>query len=282
MASNVALNPTRERRWFNGFGNMFYKQNHQWWGTWSWVVQTVVWLIIINGMFAVVVLMAPNSREAKQALQAASEAEVAAMKAQFADQGLAVYFTVGGLLAGAGVAVRAQDALIGEKRSGTAAWVLSKPVSRVAFLLAKLAADAAGILVTMVIVQGVVGYFIYKASTGISLPVPNCLAAMGLVAMVMLFFLCLTYMLGAVSDSRGLTIGVPLILASGSMVGNLVPLLVMTMPWNLVSDMRSGPAMAILLLKGQPLTTVTPIISTAVLTVLFVVVAVWRFQREEF
>lgn len=282
MASNVALNPTRERRWFNGFGNMFYKQNHQWWGTWSWVVQTVVWLIIINGMFAVVVLMAPNSREAKQALQAASEAEVAAMKAQFADQGLAVYFTVGGLLAGAGVAVRAQDALIGEKRSGTAAWVLSKPVSRVAFLLAKLAADAAGILVTMVIVQGVVGYFIYKASTGISLPVPNCLAAMGLVAMVMLFFLCLTYMLGAVSDSRGLTIGVPLILASGSMVGNLVPLLVMTMPWNLVSDMRSGPAMAILLLKGQPLDTVTPIISTAVLTVLFVVVAVWRFQREEF
>jgi ABC-2 type transport system permease protein len=282
MASNVALNPTRERRWFNGFGNMFYKQNHQWWGTWSWVVQTVVWLIIINGMFAVVVLMAPNSREAKQALQAASEAEVAAMKAQFADQGLAVYFTVGGLLAGAGVAVRAQDALIGEKRSGTAAWVLSKPVSRVAFLLAKLAADAAGILVTMVIVQGVVGYFIYKASTGISLPVPNCLAAMGLVAMVMLFFLCLTYMLGAVSDSRGLTIGVPLILASGSMVGNLVPLLVMTMPWNLVSDMRSGPAMAILLLKGQPLATVTPIISTAVLTVLFVVVAVWRFQREEF
>jgi ABC-2 type transport system permease protein len=282
MASNVALNPTRERRWFNGFGNMFYKQNHQWWGTWSWVVQTVVWLIIINGMFAVVVLMAPNSREAKQALQAASEAEVAAMKAQFADQGLAVYFTVGGLLAGAGVAVRAQDALIGEKRSGTAAWVLSKPVSRVAFLLAKLAADAAGILVTMVIVQGVVGYFIYKASTGISLPVPNCLAAMGLVAMVMLFFLCLTYMLGAVSDSRGLTIGVPLILASGSMVGNLVPLLVMTMPWNLVSDMRSGPAMAILLLKGQPLATVTPIISTAVLSVLFVVVAVWRFQREEF
>jgi ABC-2 type transport system permease protein len=282
MASNVALNPTRERRWFNGFGNMFYKQNHQWWGTWSWVVQTVVWLIIINGMFAVVVLMAPNSREAKQALQAASEAEVAAMKAQFADQGLAVYFTVGGLLAGAGVAVRAQDALIGEKRSGTAAWVLSKPVSRVAFLLAKLAADAAGILATMVIVQGVVGYFIYKASTGISLPVPNCLAAMGLVAMVMLFFLCLTYMLGAVSDSRGLTIGVPLILASGSMVGNLVPLLVMTMPWNLVSDMRSGPAMAILLLKGQPLATVTPIISTAVLSVLFVVVAVWRFQREEF
>jgi ABC-2 type transport system permease protein len=282
MASKVALHPTKERPWFNGFGNMFYKQNHQWWGTWSWLVQIVIWLIIINGMFALVVLMAPNSAEAKQAMQAASEAEIAAMKAHLADQGLTIYFTVGGLLAGAGVAVRAQDALIGEKRSGTAAWVLSKPVSRTAFVLAKLVADAIGILVTMVIIQGVIGYFIYKASTSMSLPIANCLAAMGLVAMVLLFFLCLTYMLGALSDSRGLTIGVPLVLASGSMIGNLVPLLVKTMPWHLVSEMRGGPALAISLLKGQPLTTVTPIICTGVMTVLFIVVAVWRFQREEF
>lgn len=282
MASNIALNPTKERRWLNGFGNMFYMQNHQWWGTWSWVVQIAIWLIIINGMFAVVVLMAPNSAEAKQAMQAVSEVEAVAMREQFADQGLAIYFTVGGLLAGAGAAVKAQDALIGEKRSGTAAWVLSKPVSRVAFLLGKLAADAIGILVTMVIIQGVAGYYIYKASTGISLPITNCLAAVGLVAMVIIFFLCLTYMLGAVSDSRGLAIGVPLVLASGSQMGNLVPLLVKTMPWNLVATMRSGPALAILLLKGQPLTTVTPIIYTGVMSVLFVVIAVWRFQREEF
>ena len=54
------------------------------------------------------------------------------------------------------------------------------------------------------------------------------------------------------------------------------------MPWNLVGEMRTGPAMAILLLKGQPLATVTPIISTGVMAVLFIVVAVWRFQREEF
>lgn len=282
MASNAALHPTRERRWFNGFGNMFYKQNHQWWGTWSWLVQFVIWLIIINGMLALVVLLAPNTPAAKQTLQGGSEAEIAAMKAQFADQGLAIYLMAGGLLAGAGVAVRAQDALIGEKRSGTASWVLSKPVSRAAFLLAKLAADAIGILVTMVIVQGVIGYFIYQASTGISLPIPNCLAAMGLVAMVMLFFLCLTYMLGAVSDSRGLTIGVPLLLVGGSQIGNLVPLLVKTMPWNLVSEMRGNPALALSLLKGQPLATVTPLICTGLMTVLFVVVAVWRFQREEF
>jgi len=99
-------------------------------------------------------------------------------------------------MAAGGVAVKAQDALIGEKRSGTAAWVLSKPISRYAFLLAKLAADLIGILMTMVIVQGVIAYFIFKACTNISFPIPNCLAAMGLVALFQIFFLCLTYMLG--------------------------------------------------------------------------------------
>ena len=82
--------------------------------------------------------------------------------------------------------VFAQDALIGEKRSGTAAWLLSKPVSRTAFLLAKLTADGIGILVTIVIVQGAIGYFVLRAATGISFQVPNFLAAMGLVAMVLI------------------------------------------------------------------------------------------------
>ena len=110
------------------------------------------------------------------------------MKAAVADEGLVIYFVFAGLFAAAGVAVKAQDALIGEKRSGTAAWVLSKPISRYAFLLAKLAADVIGILVTMVIVQGVIAYFIFKAFTGVSFPIPNCLAAMGLLALMMLFY----------------------------------------------------------------------------------------------
>ena len=43
MASNMTLNPTKDHRWFFGFGNMFYKQNHQWWGTRSWLVQFLIW-----------------------------------------------------------------------------------------------------------------------------------------------------------------------------------------------------------------------------------------------
>src|SRR4030042_2213667 len=187
-----------------------------------------------------------------------------------------------GMVAGAGVAIFARDALIGEKRTGTAAWLLSKPVSRTAFLLAKLAADAIGILVTIVIVQGVIGYFILRFGTGASLHVPDYIAAMGLVVMFLFFFLSLTYMLGTLSNSRGLVVGIPLLLLFLANFGNLVPVLAKIIPWNLITDMRYSPSMAIMLAKGEPLTFITPIIGTAVMSVLFIVVAAWRINREEF
>jgi ABC-2 type transport system permease protein len=160
--------------------------------------------------------------------------------------------------------------------------MLSKPVSRTAFVMAKLAADALGILITIVIVQGVIGYFILTIGTRISLQVHNYLAAMGLVAMFLFFFLSLTYMLGTLSNSRSLVVGIPLLVIFLANFGNLVPVLGKIMPWNLILDTKYSPSLAILLAKGEPLTFITPIIGTAVMTVLFIVVAAWRINREEF
>lgn len=282
MASNVTLNPTKDRPWFFGFSNMFYKQNHQWWGTRSWLFQFLIWTAIINGMLLYFILSSLNSPFYQQYGQAGSGDGNAAVKEAVANEGLVIYFVFAGLMAAAGVAIKAQDALIGEKRTGTAAWVLSKPISRNAFLLAKLAADVIGILVTMVIAQGVIAYFIFKAFTGASFPIPNSLAAMGLVALMMLFILSLTYMLGAVSNSRAFTIGLPLLLVFGAQFGSMVPFLAKIMPWSLIMEVRGKPALAITLIQGQPLYTVTPIIYTVGMIILFIMVALWRFQREEF
>ncbi len=278
MASNLSLNPTKERRWFFGFGNMLYKQNHQWWGTRSWLVQLLVWAAVINGMLLYFTLSALNS----PIYPKGSAVEIAAMKKAVAEEGILIYFVFAGLFAAGGVAVKAQDALIGEKRSGTAAWVLSKPISRYAFLLAKLAADVIGVLMTMVIVQGAIAYLILNSFTGFSPSLPNCLAALGLLALTMLFFLSLTYMLGAVSNSRALTIGLPMLLVFGAQFGSMVSILARFMPWNIILDVPGHPSLAMALLKDQPLTTVTPIISTAVMSVLFIGIAIWRFSREEF
>jgi ABC-2 type transport system permease protein len=282
MASNVALHPTKNYRWFNGFGNIFSKENHQWWGTRQWLIQVVIWLVLINGFVLFISVILPNLSRMNQALQTMSASEAAEVKATFVTQGLTYFFILSGMVAAAGVAIFAQDALIGEKRTGTAAWLLSKPVSRTAFLLAKLAADAIGIGVTIVFAQGVIGYVILRVGTGSDLHVPDFVAAMGLVTMFLFFFLSLTYMLGTMTNSRGLVIGVPLLLLFFANFGNFVPVLAKIMPWNLILDTRFSPSMAIMLAKGEPLTLITPIIGTAVLSVLFIIVASWRINREEF
>ncbi len=283
MASNLTLNPTANHHRFNGFGNIFSEVNHKWWGTKHWLIQTLIWMVIINGMLAMIVLPKPKFDPSQPP---PSEAELADLKAGIVDTAIGIYITFSGMFGACGVVVLALDALIGEKRSGTAAWVLSKPVSRSAFLLAKLAADAIGILATIVIVQGVISYLILKFSAGISFPITNYLAAIGLLGLTLLFFLSLTYMLGALSNKRGLVIGLPLVVIFVSQFANKFPLIVKIMPWNLVTDMIGpngiSPALAGALIKGEPLATITPIIGTAVLTVLMIVVAAWRFQREEF
>jgi len=282
MAGNSALIAVKDRRWLNGFGNIFRKENHAWWGTWQWVIQIAIWMVIVNGMMAMVTLAAPKI-EAAQARQEISELEAGAARDALKQTALTVFFVFSGLAAAVGVVIIAQDALIGEKQSGTVAWVLSKPISRVAFLLSKLSADALGVLVTMVAVQGIVAYLIYKAGTGLYLPIPGFIAALGLVLLLLVFYLSLTYMLGTLFRKRGAVIGIPMVLVFGNQLTGLLPWLGKVMPWNLVMDLGpDSPSLAVALAQSQQLPTITPIIGTAFLTVIFIAVALWRFQREEF
>ncbi len=282
MAGNTHLIPAKDLGWLNGFGNVFRKENHAWWGTWQWLVQILIWLAIVNGMLAMVTLAAPRI-EAAQARQEVSEREAAIAMETLEQTALMVFFVFCGLAPTVGVVILAQDALLGEKQSGTAAWVLSKPVSRYAFLLSKLLADTAGILFTMVIVQGIVAYWIIKVGTETSLSIGNFVAALGLVALMLLFYLSLTYMLGTLLPKRGAVIGIPMVLVFGNNLTGLLPWLGKVMPWNLVMDLGpDAPSLAVALAQGQPLPTTTPIIGTLVMSVVFILVALWRFQQEEF
>lgn len=282
MAGNSVLIPVKDRGWLNGFGNLFTNESHHWWGTWQWAIQVLIWMAIINGMLAMVALAAPKI-EAAQARMEVSEVEAAAAIETLSETALRVFFIFSGLAPAVGVVIIGQDAIIQERQTGTAAWVFSKPVSRAAFLLSKISADALGILVTMVLAQGVVAYFIYKASTGIALSIPSSLAGLGLVYLLLLFYLSLTLMLGTLFRSRGPVIGIPMVLIFGNQLAGLAPWLSKIMPWNLVMDLGpEQPALAIMLAQGQPLPTVAPMIGTAVLSIVFIIVALWRFQQEEF
>jgi ABC-2 type transport system permease protein len=258
MASNTALIAVKDRGLLDGFGPLWRKESHAWWGTWSWLVKIIMWVAIIDGILALATFGGPVV-EAVDTGQVASPAGTVPATGSVEQTSLMVFFLMTAMLPACYVIIFGENTLIDERRLGTAAWVLSKPVSRASFLLSKLAANALGILVTMVLVPGIVAYFIHKAATGISLSIPGFLAGLGLVYLFVFFFLTMTLMLGTLFHSRGPVIGIPLALISCTFLAKVSPWLGKVMPANLFMSVTTGqPSLAEALAQGQPLTTVIP------------------------
>ena len=70
MASASVLQPVKERGWRQGFTNFLRKENGEWWGTRRWWVQSLLWLLIINGILAVGIWVVPIYEPAEAAVTA--------------------------------------------------------------------------------------------------------------------------------------------------------------------------------------------------------------------
>jgi len=269
MASNLALTAVEDRGVLNGFGTYFRMNNHQWWGTSRWIIQLVVWFLVVNGPWLIPVLS-----------QTGSQPQVS----QTAGEILMLFFLMAGIFPAFGVVVGGQNVFIQGRQNGTIAWVLSKPVSRLAFILSKLAADAIGILVTMVLAQGLVAYLICRFGLGLAVSIPGFLAALGLLFLHGLFYLALVYMLGSLSHSRGLVLGIPMAFIFTYQMHPSLGLVGKILPWHLImgTSENLNSSLAALLVDGRPLSAIAPILGTAVLTLVFLLVTLWRFNKEEF
>jgi len=268
MASASVLQPVKEKGWRQGFANLLRKENGEWWHTRRWWLQSLLWLLIINGILAVGLWVVP-----------AVEPE----EAGDAMENLGIFIQLMAFFPMFAVIVITQGAIIGEKQSGTAAWIMSAPVSRSAFILAKLVANAIGFFVTIIMVQGLVAYVQLSLSDGSPLPVAPYLAKLALLSLYLLFYLALTLMLGAFFGSRGPVLGIALPVAIGSMMG-MGNLFASFLPWIVVLLPEAIPGILTLLVQGEPLPEVwpIPIILMSVYSLLFVALSIRRFNREEF
>ncbi len=146
-----------------------------------------------------------------------------------------IYAVFAGMFPAVAVVIIMQGVLVGEKRDGTAAWVMSKPVSRPAFILSKVLANSLGILVTMVILPGFVAYALFFIRTQAPLDPLRFIASLGVFFLNHLFYLSLTLMLGSLFANRGPVIGIALatLFLQQYLVG-LLPVLRYLIPWTLV------------------------------------------------
>jgi len=270
MSTNEALLvPRRERGWRIGLASMLNKELAAWWRTRRGWVQCLVALIVLNGLLALNLRgnTGPNAVE---------------------NATLALMVTAALCVPLAAVSL-AQDSILGEKHSGTAAWVLSKPLRRPAYVLAKLIAHGLGLFVAWVVLPGVVAYLqLLKPASGYFTPL-RIAGVMGLNYLNLLFFLTLALMLSTFFNGRGPVLGISLVLAwAGPMpflsapIQKYAPWLYDVLPWKMLIDFNTNQPLVKYLANGQPLPTVTPIIATALWCVLFTAVAIWRMSREEF
>ena len=250
-----------------GLANMLAKESRAWWRTRRWWIQCLLWLALLNGTLWLNI-----------------------KGHQRIDEVGLIFLILAGIAVPIAAVSLAQDSILGEKHSGTAAWVLSKPVKRTAFVVAKLIALALGLLLTGIVLPGVIAYVelrTYSASHLLS--VLGWAEAMGLVYLNVLFYLTLALMLATLFDGRGPVLGISLlVLISGTisftsdLVVKYAPWLASVLPWQLLCQVGREPPLAGYVAVGLRLPTVTPIVGTIAWCVLFVAVAIWRFRREEF
>jgi ABC-2 type transport system permease protein len=193
-------------------------------------------------------------------------------------EGAGAFFALGAVAFSIGVVVLMQDEIIEEVESGTAEWVLSKPVSRAAFYLSKLCSNFIGVMMLFVVIQSVIAYaqLMIKGSGEIALG--NFISGVAIMALHISFYLCLTLTLGVLVQSRQLLLGISLgFLLIGLLVRGFLGGFTVLTPW-LLGDLAGGVAL------GEPLTfsLAVPIVSTLVLSVVLVGLGLWKFERYEF
>ena len=262
--------PVEEKGWKRGLGNLLQGEYSVWFKSSKWWKQLILWFSIINLMM--IAMVYANGEAAKDG---GTGPDV-----------LFMYGIFGGMFVAFGVMIIMQRTIIGEKRSGTAAWVLSKPVTRSSFVVSRLFVNSIGILLIAVVVPGVIFYITLGMISDIGWLSPlGFLAAIVMGVVHTFFWITLVVMMGTLSESSSRVIAIPMVLYFVLWMGSgLIPGLAYVSPLILTfsPDPDQINSLATSLMTSEPVFSWLPLISTVVLCIVFIVVAIRRFNQEEF
>ena len=254
-ASPAVLKPVTERGWRAGLANLLRKEATRWLRTRYGLIQVVLWIVIINGLMAIIISTAGPAIE------------------PFV--GVTAWFT------SIGVAIVAMEAIVGEKSTGTAAWVLSAPVTRPAFLLSKLVVIGIGSTATMIVIPGLLAFleFSYLPAAEDSVAIVPWMGAVGALSLNVLFYLALTVFLGTLFSSRGAVIGTAIgVFMAGTLIAPVLPSVLSNLtPWGLLDPLAMELAD-----ETRSVDSIVPVFAAMAWVAIFTVASFWRFQREEF
>jgi ABC-2 type transport system permease protein len=259
------LQPLPEKQMLSGFRNMLRIENSRWWNMRNILKQSLVWLASVSFIVAMPLIVAPMIDNSPMGP---------------VEEGFVIFLSIFSMVLAIGSVILLQGSLVGEKQSGTAAWILSNPISRPSYVLSKLVANTGGIMSVGIILQGAVGYIILSYVNGAALPIASYVTAMGLLALFTLFYISFTLMLGSFFSTRGPILGIAIMFAFlqdylGRMIESVIKGFTSILP-NRLNDAAGA------ILLGSPLPSIVPVASNVIFIILFVGLAIWRFEKTEF
>lgn len=276
MTNSTHLQRIQKSSPFRGFRNIFRKENQRWWGTRRWWVNAILWPVLLGGLVFMMLFILPPIAEVANDPNVAE----AGGPIPFAmEMGRTVFFEMGTMALAIGVIILTQDAIVAEKESGVAEWLLAKPLTRSSYLLSKLAANLLAVLVLLIVFPSLIVYGLFFARTGEIYPLGPFLSGIGVIGLHTLFYLVLTLTAGTFFSNQapilGITIGS---LLGGSLIGGFAKPLLYVTPW-MLGKVASGVGSQAALPGGM---IVFPIASTALWCLILTLVAIWRFRHSEF
>jgi hypothetical protein len=225
----------------------FKRESRKWWRISRWYKQAALWTIILTIMtFLFFALLTPISglinllNEFYAFLQDPSittaittlsgNSGVAQVQFSTASLVLPIMFLFAYTLVGEAIIVIFGGQFFGELRDGALSWALSKPITRGAYVVSKALADVLGVFV-MVLLIPFLFIWVITSTTAVNqnVPLPNYFGAVLILAIGMMFWHSFVMMLTFVTNRRGVTFIIPVVLlllgnAIARTIGETIPL----------------------------------------------------------
>src|SRR4030042_787672 len=115
MENTSELRMINGRGWRMGFANLFHANNAKWWRTKKWIIQTVFWLLFVNGMLAGMIWAIPAEIVSGAFASLGSIKTMDAVQQNQIANVLMIFLAYYALAIPVGAIIAEQDSIIGER-----------------------------------------------------------------------------------------------------------------------------------------------------------------------
>lgn len=247
-----------------GLGNQTRREAASWWTTGRWRRQASIWTVLLAALFVLMHWALPALLPDEVGLPATSLRQTAQQFTELA-----------AIVTAIGVVLLSQGVILDERRNGVLGWLLSKPVTRPALIVAKFVGHGTALPTAVVAGPWLTIYLLLSIAAGRPWPAGPALAAAAMLGLLAVFHLALVLAISTVSSGRIAVLALPLAMIVGAdLVATVLPWSFQLLPWSL------GPVAGGMLAQGV-LVTGWPLLATIAWTAALLGTAIWQLERVE-